>query len=95
MDRDPIRDFIMYELLEEEEEREQRQKEAEQKRRAGQKSSADEEESRELSYQMQEIAWDDAPWVFLWSLPQVYGVSNDVNYAPRPDGYLFPWEIGK
>ena len=58
-------------------------------------ASDSEEESRELSYQMQAIAWDDAPWVFLWSLPQVYGVANDVNYSPRPDGYLFPWEIGK
>lgn len=53
------------------------------------------EEIQKLSYQLQEIAWEDAPWVFLWSLPQVYGVSNDVNYSPRPDGYLFPWEIGK
>ena len=33
--RDMIRDFIMYEMLEEEEERERAEKEAERKRRAG------------------------------------------------------------
>lgn len=53
------------------------------------------EEIQKLNYQLQAIAWEDAPWVYLWSLPQVYGVNNDVTYAPRPDGYLFPWEIGK
>ncbi len=47
---------------------------------------------QELNFQLQAIAWDDAPWVFLWHLPMVYGVSNDVEFDPRPDGYIFLWQ---
>ena len=48
----------------------------------------DDEQRMELIMQAQEIAWEDAPWVFLWHLPQFYGMSNRVEYTPRPDGYL-------
>lgn len=47
---------------------------------------------QELNFQMQEIVWDDAPWLYLWHLPMVWGVSNSVDYTPRADGYIFLWE---
>ncbi len=55
-------------------------------------SESDPAKRQELNFQMQEIAWDDAPWVFLWHLPMVYGISKDIDYEPRPDGYIFLWE---
>ncbi len=55
-------------------------------------SEPDPAKRQELNFQMQAIVWDDAPWVFLWHLPMVYGLSNDVDYEPRPDGYIFLWE---
>lgn len=48
----------------------------------------DDEARMELIMEAQEIAWEDAPWVFLWRLPQFYGMSNRIEYTPRPDGYL-------
>ena len=47
---------------------------------------------QDLNFKMQAIAWDDAPWIYLWHLPMVYGVSKHVDYKPRPDGYIFLWE---
>jgi peptide/nickel transport system substrate-binding protein len=41
---------------------------------------------------MQAIAWDDAPWIFLWRLPVLFGVSNDIDWEPRNDGYINTWE---
>ena len=41
IDRDNLRDFIMYEMLEEEEEQERRRKEAEQELRNGKDAAAD------------------------------------------------------
>ena len=32
--------------------------------------------------------WTDAPWVFLWSQPAIYGMSHRLRYAPRPDQYV-------
>lgn len=47
---------------------------------------------QELNFQIQAIVWDDAPWIYLWRLPMVYGVSNSVDYEPRADGYIFLWD---
>lgn len=54
-------------------------------------STVDPEERAAILLQMQEIAWDDAPWVFLWRLPVVYGLSSRLDWEPRNDGYI-PFE---
>lgn len=54
-------------------------------------SEPDPAKRQELNFGMQAIAWDDAPWLFLWHLPMVYGISNSVDYTPRADGYIFLW----
>jgi peptide/nickel transport system substrate-binding protein len=46
---------------------------------------------QEYNMQLQEIAWEDAAWIFLWRLPVVYGLSNRLDWNPRNDGYI-PFE---
>lgn len=55
-------------------------------------SEPDPAKRQDLNFQIQEIIWEDAPWLYLWRLPMVYGVSKDVDYKPRADGYIFLWE---
>ena len=55
-------------------------------------SEPDPAKRQELNLKMQKIVWNDAPWLYLWHLPQVYGVAKDVDWKPRPDGYIFLWE---
>ncbi|MDX9865555.1 MAG: ABC transporter substrate-binding protein [Anaerolineaceae bacterium] len=52
----------------------------------------DPEARQELVLQMQELVWDDAPWIFLWKLPVLFGVSNRIEWEPRNDGYINTWE---
>ena len=54
-------------------------------------STVDPAERQEYIMQLQAIAWDDAPWIFLWRLPVVYGLSNRLDWEPRNDGYI-PFE---
>jgi peptide/nickel transport system substrate-binding protein len=35
--------------------------------------------------ELQQILRDEAPWVFLWQQHDLYGVSNGVDWSPRPD----------
>lgn len=51
-------------------------------------STIDPEERNKINKEMQKIVWDDAPWIFLWKLPQVNGVSNRVKWDIRNDGYF-------
>jgi len=39
---------------------------------------------------MQEIAWEEAPWVFLWRLPQVGGLNNRIEWDIRKNE---PYEV--
>ncbi len=43
-----------------------------------------------LNFQMQEIAWRECPWIWLWKLPQITGVSNRIQWNIRNDGYIDP-----
>ncbi len=38
--------------------------------------------------QVDEILYKEAPWAFLYVVPEVFGVSNGVNYEGRRDGFL-------
>ncbi len=51
-------------------------------------SSMDKEEQQKLNFQMQEIVWNDCPWLFGWKLPQLHGVNNRVEWDIRCDGYF-------
>lgn len=46
------------------------------------------EKRQELSYQAQQIIWDDAPWVWLFRLPFFMGISSDVSWEPHPALYV-------
>lgn len=41
-----------------------------------------------LLAQAQRMVWDDAPWIYLWHLPEITGVSHRLRYQPRPDDYI-------
>lgn len=38
--------------------------------------------------QIDEMLYEDAPWAFLYVVPEVFGVANDVDYQGRRDGFL-------
>jgi len=40
---------------------------------------------KEITDQMQEIMYNDPPWLFLYFQPDFYGVANDVDWQPRRD----------
>ncbi|GAB5447508.1 MAG: ABC transporter substrate-binding protein [Gymnodinialimonas sp.] len=50
-----------------------------------------EEETRQIVDEMLQVFYDDGPWLHLYFQPDFYGVSNRVNWTPRPDEkvYLF------
>jgi peptide/nickel transport system substrate-binding protein len=45
----------------------------------------DEAKRLQLCQQIEELAVDDAPLIFIWLQTDFYGVSNRVEWAPRPD----------
>lgn len=44
--------------------------------------------------EIQQMVYDDAGWLFLWQQHDIYGVSNKVEWAPRPDEFLWMGETG-
>lgn len=51
----------------------------------------DDDERQKLEFEAQQIVWNDAPWLYLWRLPVVFGKSNDVTYDFRADNYVEPY----
>jgi len=51
----------------------------------------DDAERQKLEFQAQGIVWNDAPWLYLWRLPVVFGKSNRVTYDFRADNYVEPY----
>jgi len=41
-----------------------------------------------LLKQAERLVWLDCPWLYLWHLPELYGISRRLQYAPRPDEYV-------
>jgi len=39
-------------------------------------------------HEIDRILYEDAPWVYLYVIPEVFGVANDVDYQGRRDGFL-------
>lgn len=54
-------------------------------------NAATPEEQRVIIDEMLQVFYDDGPWLHLYFQPDFYGVSNRVNWSPRPDEkvYLF------
>lgn len=44
---------------------------------------------RELSYQLQEIAYEDPPILMLYNEPNLYGVSDRIEWSPRVDERIY------
>jgi peptide/nickel transport system substrate-binding protein len=47
----------------------------------------------ELYQEAQQILKDDPPWLFLWQLKDIYGVSKDVVWEPRTDEFISLLEV--
>ena len=54
----------------------------------------DESRRQELIMEAQEVAAEQAPWLFLWRQPSIYGVNKSLNWEPRRDEYIFLWDAG-
>ncbi len=46
-----------------------------------------------IGYRMQEIIHEEAPWIFLHIQPDAYGVSDRINWQPRPDEIVHLWDV--
>ncbi|MDA0874534.1 MAG: ABC transporter substrate-binding protein, partial [Bacteroidetes bacterium] len=53
----------------------------------------DETRRLEIGYRMQEIVHNEAPWIFLHIQPDVYGVSDRLDWQPRPDELIHLWDV--
>ncbi len=47
-----------------------------------------EEHQRELLDQAQALAYEEAPWIWLWRLYDFYGVARELTWTPRADGLV-------
>ena len=45
-----------------------------------------------LLNQAQAIAYEEAPWIWLWRPYDLYGVSNELDWTPRSDGLIYLYE---
>ena len=48
----------------------------------------DRKKRAEVYHKIDRMLYNDAPWVFLYVIPEVFGVSNKVEYHGRRDGFL-------
>jgi peptide/nickel transport system substrate-binding protein len=48
----------------------------------------DRAERAKVYNEIDRILYDDCPWVYLYVVPEVFGVANDVDYQGRRDGFL-------
>ena len=48
----------------------------------------DEPKRKAILKQAEDFIWDECPWLYLWYLPAIYGLSNRLDYAVRPDEYI-------
>lgn len=55
-------------------------------------TALDEDRRIEIGYRMQEIVHEEAPWIFLHIQPDVYGVSERLDWEPRPDELIHLWD---
>ncbi len=46
------------------------------------------EDRAKVYWEIDRILYEDAPWVYLYVIPEVFGVANHVDYQGRRDGFL-------
>jgi len=46
-----------------------------------------------IGHRMQEIVHEGAPWIFLHIQPDTYGVSDRLDWSPRPDEVIHLWDV--
>lgn len=56
-------------------------------------AALDPDRRQEIGYRMQEIVHEEAPWIFLHIQPDVYGVSDQIDWQPRPDEIIHLWDV--
>ncbi len=52
-------------------------------------STLDDAARQEIWNQVQQVVSDEAAWLFLWQQHDLYGVSNQVAWTPRPDEFMW------
>lgn len=52
------------------------------------------EETRQIVDEMLQVFYDDGPWLHLYFQPDFYGVSNRIDWTPRPDEKVYLWTAG-
>jgi peptide/nickel transport system substrate-binding protein len=46
-------------------------------------------ERKALSFRLQRIIHEEAPWVFLWAQKDFYGLNDRIRWIPRPDERIY------
>ena len=49
----------------------------------------DEDEQEDLAYELEKLAHDEAPWIFLYFPPLFYGMSERLDWQPLSNGRIF------
>ena len=52
------------------------------------------EEVRAIVNDMLQVFYDDGPWLHMYFQPDFYGVSNRLDWTPRPDEKVYLWNAG-
>ena len=56
-------------------------------------TALDAERRMQIGYRMQEIVHEEAPWIFMHIQPDTYGVSDRIDWKPRPDELIHFWNV--
>ncbi|MEL6207653.1 MAG: ABC transporter substrate-binding protein [Pseudomonadota bacterium] len=57
-------------------------------------NATSEEETRQIVDEMLQVFYDDGPWLHLYFQPDFYGVSNRIDWTPRPDEKVYLFNAG-
>jgi peptide/nickel transport system substrate-binding protein len=57
------------------------------------RATVDQDRRAELYAEALQIVRDEAPWIFLYQQEDIYGVSNRVNWTPRPDELIWAFDV--
>ena len=57
-------------------------------------NATSEEETRQIVNEMLEVFYEDGPWLHLYFQPDFYGVSNRIDWEPRPDEKVYLFNAG-
>jgi peptide/nickel transport system substrate-binding protein len=58
-------------------------------------ASFDDAERQKLYQQLQKETYDDPPWLFMYAIQNIYGLSKAVEFTPRTDERVLVWSMQK